>query len=431
MLKVSVIGAGSTYTPELIKGFFDRIDQFPLSELWLMDIDAQRLNIVGSFAQRITASKSNSFKVVLTTDQRAAISGSQYVITQLRVGQMPARREDEYLGKRHGLIGQETTGIGGMAKALRTIPIILDVADDLQKLASDALLVNFTNPSGLITEALSRHAPRVKFVGVCNSAFTTKMAILSEISKLSGISISPARAVIKTLGLNHLTWVTDFWVDGVSLWESVMRNYLDHLKSAGDPEFDPELVKTLGMIPNSYLKYFYHTEKMLEKQSLWPPSRADAVMKIEEKLLGDYADPNLTEPPAELMLRGGAWYSTVAIQLLNAHYNNWGEEHVVNTRQAGAVQEYDTDWVMELPCTVDKNGIHPLPARPLPLSCFNLISAVKEYELLTVEAAVHGDRTAARKAMIAHPLGPKESAVDLVLKDLLETHRTFLPRFFK
>jgi len=186
MLKVTVIGGGSTYTPELVQGFIDRQDVFPIDEFWLMDIDKERLDIVGNFVKHIAEVKNARFKIRLSQERSIAIRDASYVITQLRVGQMEARRNDEYLGKRNGLIGQETTGVGGMAKALRTIPVILDIAEEIRKSAPNALLINFTNPSGLITEALMRYAPIVNAVGVCNAALTTKMEILNKISKKTG-----------------------------------------------------------------------------------------------------------------------------------------------------------------------------------------------------------------------------------------------------
>lgn len=204
-MKVTVIGGGSTYTPELVNGFLARAEQFPLDELWLMDIDEPRLAVVGGFAQRMVAAKGGPFRVVLSTDQRTAVSDATYVTTQLRVGQMEARREDEYLGRRHGLIGQETTGVGGMAKALRTIPVILDIARDMQEAAQPGtMLVNFTNPAGLVTQALSQYAPQVPSVGVCNVPITAKMMILGHLEKAMGKAINPDQAELNTLGLNHL-----------------------------------------------------------------------------------------------------------------------------------------------------------------------------------------------------------------------------------
>ncbi len=430
MLKVAVIGGGSTYTPELIKGFIDRQQSLPLDELWLMDTDAARLDVVGGFAKRIVEAAGAPFKLVFSTNQREAVSEASYVTTQLRVGQMPARVQDEYLGRRHGLIGQETTGVGGMAKALRTIPVVLGIAKDMREIARPgALLVNFTNPSGLVTEALARYAPEVTAVGVCNVAITTKMGILEGLEKVSGEKIDPSRAELKTLGLNHLSWHSGFSLDGEDIWEQVFAGFLDELRREEEPEWDVSTIESLHMMPNYYLQYFYYTDKKLVEQQKWPPSRGEEVIEIEKNLLREYADPSLKEPPEDLMKRGGAYYSTVATQLLDAHYNDLGETHVCNVRHQGQVKGWDPEWVLEMPCRVDKNGVHPLPMDPLPPVCAGLIAQVKSYEILTAQAAVLGDRNAAYQALLAHPLGPKADKVDAVLDDLLKTNRNYLPQF--
>lgn len=429
MLKISVIGGGSTYTPELVNGFLERRGSLPIDELWLMDIQEERLQVVGEFSKRIAQRQGKPFKIILSNDLREAVSEASYVVTQLRVGQMHARREDEYLGQRNGLIGQETTGIGGMAKALRTIPVMLEIAKTMQELAPGALLVNFTNPAGLITEALSRYASDVSAVGVCNVAITTKMMFLHELAVRTGEITAPVRAHLRTLGLNHLTWHYGFVVDGVDIWQRLFPLYLDQLKKQAEPEFELEDVVRLQMIPNSYLRYYYYTDKMLEKQSHWPPSRAEEVMAIEKELLTLYADPLVDEVPAELMKRGGAWYSTMATQLINAHYNDLDEEHVVNVRHDGAVADWPEDWVLEMPCRVSRAGITPLVVAPLVDECYQLIKRVKEYEILTAQAAVKGSRELVRAALMMHPLGPDEAKVDEVLEDLLQTNREYLPQF--
>ena len=429
-MKITVIGGGSTYTPELVNGFLERAATLPISELWLMDIDKERLDVVGGFAQRMVKAKGEPFKVILSTNQREAIAGASYVTTQLRVGMMPARRGDEYLGLRHGLIGQETTGVGGMAKALRTIPVILSIAKDIREVAPNALLANFTNPAGLVTEALSRYASDIPAVGVCNVGITAKMMILDELEKVTGNKINPARANLNTLGLNHLTWHRGFTLDGEEMWPIIFPFFVESLKKESKPEWDLKTIESLGMIPNYYLQYFYYTARKFEEQKKWPPSRAEAVMEIEKDLLRDYADPNLTEPPAELMKRGGAYYSTLATQLINAHFNDLGQVHVVNVRNDGAVKEWPADWVLELPAQVDADGIHPLSSTPLPATCFGLISQVKMYELLTVEAAVHGDKNSMYQALLTHPLGPSADKVEAVMEDMLETNKQWLPQFF-
>lgn len=425
-MKVAVIGGGSTYTPELINGFLARTPSFPLSELWLMDIDQERLGIVGGFAQRMVEAQGAPFKVCLTTNQRAAIEDAQYVLTQLRVGMMQARREDEYLGKRHGLIGQETTGIGGMAKALRTIPVLLNIARDIRETAPGAMLVSFTNPAGLVAQAVSLHAPDVPIVGVCNGPFWAKMEIVENLNKFTEHEIDPAQAELDVLGLNHLSWFRGLKVNGQNLWPDVLDVYVKH---EPDPRWDARTIEALGMITNGYFEYFYYTDRMMAKQNKWPPSRAEQVMEIEKDLLAQYAEPSRTGPPVGLMKRGGAYYSTVATQLLNAHYNDLGETHVVNVRHGGAVAGWPEHWVLEMPCRIDKNGVHPLLAEPLPPVCFGLLAAVKAYELLTVEAAVNGNRRAAYQALLVHPLGPQADRAQAVLDDMLAVNQSYLPQF--
>jgi 6-phospho-beta-glucosidase len=431
-LKVAVIGGGSSYTPELVSGFLQRVDGLPLGELWLMDPWAERLDVVGGFAQRVVAAHGSPFAVRLTTERRRALDGADYVITQLRVGGMQARREDEYLGRRHGLVGQETTGVGGMAKALRTIPAVLAVAREMEAVAPGALLVNFANPAGLVTEALARHAPAVPAVGVCNAPITFTMQVLAALEELTGLHAGPERAALDTLGLNHLSWHRGFAVDGRDLWPQVLAGALARIRA--HPQalgWDPRTIEVLGMIPNDYLQYYYYTGRKVAGQEQWPPSRAEEVMAIEEGLLAQYADTTRSELPAGLLKRGGAYYSTVATQLLNAHYNHLDERHVLNVPHRGAVPGWPQDWVLEMPCRVGSGGIHPLPAEPLPPACFGLLAHVKAFELLTVAAAVQGDRDAAYRALLSHPLGPPADRVQAVLDDLLETNRAHLPQFWR
>ena len=429
-MKITVIGAGSSYTPELINGFPERADSLPVSELWLMDVLPDRLETVGGFAQRMAAAQGQPFTVHLTSDQRQAVRDASYVVTQLRVGWMEARRQDEYLGRRHGLVGQETTGVGGMAKALRTIPVVLGIADDMRELAPGALLANFTNPAGLVTEALARHAPDVPAVGVCNVALTDKMDILEELQKRQGLQLDAGRVELDTLGLNHLSWHRGLRVDGVDVWPQFIEGHLAQLEKEGDEAaWDLRTIESLRMLPNDYLQYYYYTDRKLAAQEKWPPSRAQEVLEIEKGLLAQYAEPERSKPPEDLMQRGGAYYSTVATQLFNAHYNDLGETHVVNAPHRGAVPGWPQDWVLEMPCRVSRAGITPLPAEPLPPVCFGLLAQVKAYELLTVQAAVHGDRNAAYQALLAHPLGPTADKVQEVLDDMLETNREYLPQF--
>jgi 6-phospho-beta-glucosidase len=315
-----------------------------------------------------------------------------------------------------------------MAKALRTIPVILKIAEDMKELAPSALLINFTNPAGLITEALARYAPDVPSVGVCNVAITTKMGILEGLAK-QGIDVTPDRAELMTLGLNHLSWHRGFTIDGEDVWPQVMKGIIDAHESGEEDEWDVDTLKSLQMLPNYYLHYFYYTAKKLKEQEKWPPSRAEEVIEIEKGLLAQYAEPDRNQPPEDLMKRGGAYYSTVATQLLNAHYNDLDETHIVNVPHRGAVPGWPEDWVLEMPAKVRRSGITPIPTEALPPVCFGLLAQIKTFEILTVEAAVHGDRNAAYQALLANPLGPSADKIDAVLDDMLETNKKYLPQF--
>jgi 6-phospho-beta-glucosidase len=339
---------------------------------------------------------------------------------------MAARREDEYLGRRWNLVGQETTGIGGMAKALRTVPVILAIAERMRAACPEAWLINFANPSGLVTEALQRYARDVRSVGLCNGPIGYQMAASKEL----GLD-SPFDVRLDYVGLNHLAWIRGARAGGRDIWPQVFARALREAREHGEPVLPVGVMERLGVICNYYLRYYYRTQDVLRQQAEGGPSRAEQVIEIEHKLLDQYADPVLKTMPGELMERGGAYYSTVATQLIEAIALDRGEVHIVNTRHAGAVPGLPADWVMELPCRVDGRGLHPLPADPLPLFAEGLLRAVKAYELLTARAARSGDRDAALQALIVHPLGPDAGHALEVLEDMLAVHRTYLPRFFE
>lgn len=423
-MKVATIGGGSTYSPELVHGFIERHARLGLRELWLMDIDAERLEIVGGFARRMVAAAGAPFEVHLTTDRAAALDEADFVTTQIRVGQMAARREDEYLGRRWNLVGQETTGIGGMAKALRTVPVILSIAQDMRALCPDAWLVNFANPSGLVTEALQRYAPDVRSVGLCNGPIGYQMAIAQELGLDSAFDVQ-----VDYIGLNHLAWIRGARVGGKDIWPQVFERAVQEAREQDHPALPAQVLERLGVIGTYYLRYYYCTGSVLREQALGGPSRAEQVIEIEKTLLDQYADPQLETMPEELMQRGGAYYSTVATQLIEAIALDLDEVHIVNTRQGDAVPGVPPDWVMELPCRVDARGLHPLQTQPLPPFADGLLRTVKAYELLTAQAALSGDRDLALQALIVHPLGPDADQGVEVLEDLLATHRAYLPLF--
>ena len=427
-MKIAVIGGGSTYTPELVQGLISQKD-LDVTELALMDISEDRLAMVGGFAQRLAAAQGANFRVSLTGDRSEALQGAAFVVVQLRVGGNQARREDEYLGRRHGLIGQETTGVGGIAKALRTLPVMMDIAADVQRLAADAWLVDFTNPVGIMSQALSQYAPRVKALGVCNVAITTEMSILGGLGAETGRSLERGHAFLDTLGLNHLSWHRGFRYDGKDLWPQVLEGFI-RMQDGENGEWDVDTIRALGMIPSYYLQYYYYTDRKVAEQTNWPPSRAEEVLRIEADLLRSYADQTRTTVPPELMLRGGAHYSTMAAGLMAGLCQGERSTHVVNVPNRAAVADWPADWVLEMPVQVSTSGVERLSLAPLPPVCWGLLAQVKAAEMLTIEAGVHGDRRALYQALLAHPLGPRAGEVQAVMDDLLKTNRAFLPQFW-
>ncbi len=416
-LKIGVIGAGSTYTPELVEGLLQRVDRIPLRELVLMDIDEQKLSIVGELARRMARRAGADLSISLTTDRIEAIKGADFVLTQMRVGRLEARLKDELIPRRLGYIGQETTGPGGFANALRTIPVILDIAWQMEEYAPGAIMINFTNPTGIITEAVLTHS-RVNAIGLCNGPLGTRKNIMRALS-------APDAAVsLRYFGLNHLAFAADIMLDG----RDVTDQAIAALASETD-DIEGAILRGLRMVPSNYLQYFYRTPEKLAAQQAEVKSRAEQVMEIEEQLLTLYRDPNLAEKPAILEQRGGAWYSTVATTLIAAIVGNLGEVHIVNTRNRGAIPDLPPECAVEVPAVIDGRGATPVAQGPLPLRVRGLVQHVKAYEQLTVRAAVTGDREIAIWALVNNPLvGSYPAAAELVDR-FLEAHQAFLPAF--
>ncbi len=425
-MKLCVIGAGSSYTPELIEGVIRNQNVLPISTIALMDINADRLRIVAGLSRRMVQAAGADIKIEETLERVPAIEGSHFVVSQIRVGGMAARILDETIPPRFGVIGQETTGPGGFAKALRTIPVVLDIAHEIESLAPEAFLINFTNPAGLITEALQRHAG-VKSIGLCNLPIGMEMRIAEE------LNVERNRIHLDWVGLNHLNWTRGAYLDGEDIWQQVYASALE-MACEQEPDgwnFSPDLLETLGMIPCGYLNYYYNHDLMLEKQRNAPQSRGEQVLALESELMCMYQDPNLSEKPKLLEERGGAYYSTAAISLIAAIVNDSREIHIVNTRNRGAIPDLPADVVVEVPCLITASGSETQQCAPLPAEIRGLVQAVKAYEELTVEAAVSGERRAALQALMSHPLVPSFEIAKRLLDALLDAHRKYLPRFAK
>ncbi|RJX39637.1 6-phospho-beta-glucosidase [Paenibacillus pinisoli] len=429
-LKIAVIGGGSSYTPEIVEGFIKRYDEMPIRELWLVDIEAgkHKLEIVGELAKRMVQQAGLPIEVHLTLDRREAIAGADFVTTQMRVGLLEARKRDEHIPISHGVIGQETTGPGGMFKALRTVPVILDICKDIEELAPDAWLFNFTNPAGIVTEAVQKYS-KVKTVGLCNSPINFYKFLAKE------YGVTERDVLPEFVGINHLHWVTAAYVNGEDKLPELIgkgREYTASNVTAFD--WDADFLSSLGAIPTYYLRYFYMTDKMLEdmKASMEKNgTRADVVSRVEAELFELYKDVNLKEKPKQLEQRGGAYYSEAAVNLMYSLYTDRRDIQTLNVRNGNIIDFLPEDASIEVNCVVTAQGPIPIPLQNVPAHVTGLLHAVKTYESLTIEAAITGDKGIALQALVHHPLVPSVSVAKTLLEEMLEANKEYLPNFFK
>jgi len=419
-IKVAVIGGGSTYTPELVEGLATRRDRLPIDELVLHDIDAERRDVVGGLAGRMLQRMEWNGRLTLTGDAGDAMDGASFVLIQLRIGGQAARLIDETLPLRFATIGQETTGAGGLAKALRTVPVVLELAELAGRRAlPGAWVVDFTNPVGIVTQALVDAGHRA--IGLCNVAISLQRRLASR------IDVDPDALALDHVGLNHLSWITGARTDGVDRLPELLAAHGASI--ADDLDLPVELVRKLAAVPSYYLRYYYAFDDVLAQQRAGH-SRAEEVMDLERRLLDMYADPNLDTKPALLNDRGGAFYSEAAAQLLASLHDGAGDVQVVDVRNDGALPELDDSDVVEVPATIDREGAHPIPQGPMDPQMLALVRAVKAFERLAIRAALSGDPDDVRRTLEAHPLvGPKIGDVGALLDALLESNRPHLPRF--
>jgi 6-phospho-beta-glucosidase len=400
-VKITVVGGGSTYTPELVSG----LTRLEVSELVLHDIDAERREVVGGMARRMLGAQGYGGSLDVTDDLDRAVDGADFVLIQIRVGGQQARLHDETAPLACGCVGQETTGAGGFAKAMRTVPVVLEIADRVRALAQPgAWIVDFTNPVGIVTRALLDEGHRA--IGLCNVAigFQRRFA--------AWLGVEPARVVVDQIGLNHLTWVRHVLVDGEDVLPRLLDEHGDEI--AEGLELPRRILDELGAVPSYYLRYFYAHDEVVREQREAKP-RAQVVAEIERGLLEMYRDPTLVERPALLMQRGGAYYSEAALGLVQSLVAGDGAMHEVDIRNHGVLTGLADDDVIEIPARVDAAGAHPLPQSPLAPELLGLVQHVAAYERLTARAAVTRDVVDMRKALLSHPLiGQLELVDDLV-----------------
>jgi 6-phospho-beta-glucosidase len=404
-VKVTVVGGGSTYTPELVSGL-SRLD---VTEFVLHDIDGERREVVGGLARRMLERQGYAGELSVTDDLDHAVDGADFVLIQIRVGGQEARLSDETVPLACGCIGQETTGAGGFGKALRTVPVVLGIAERVRERAKgDAWIVDFTNPVGIVTRALRDAGHRA--VGLCN------VAIGFQRSFARRLGVEPERVEVDQVGLNHLSWVRFVRVDGEDVLPQLLSEHGDDL--ADEVLVPRRLLDELGVVPSYYLHYFYAHDQVLAEQLDGVP-RAATVAEIERELLQMYRDPNLAEKPALLEKRGGAYYSEAALGLVAALAGDTGEKQVVDVRNDGAIQGLADDDVIEVLCRVDGSGAHPLPQPPVAPELLGLMQHVAAYERLAASAALTGDPAVARKALLTHPLIGQQGVADELVDRLL------------
>jgi 6-phospho-beta-glucosidase len=420
-VKIAVVGGGSTYTPELIEGFAVRDSRLPVDELVLLDIDPERREVVGGLARRMLDRLGWPGRLVVTDDADAALEGADFVVIQLRVGGQAARLLDETLPPRWGTIGQETTGAGGFAKALRTVPVIMEIAERASRRAAPGhWIVDFTNPVGIVSQALLDEGHRA--IGLCNVA----IGFQREFAERFGVP--PERVELDHVGLNHLTWIRAVRVDGVDRLPEMLAE--DGQAIADQVQMPVELVRALKAIPSYYLRYYYLFETVLaDQRSNGQATRAEEVAAIEQRLLEMYRDPALSEKPALLADRGGAFYSEAAAQLIASLHDGAGDIQVVNVRNEGALPDLPSDAVVEIPARIDREGAHPLKLRALDPDVRGLVQHAKAYEELAIRAARTGDREIALRAMLANPLVRNWEIARPLLDELLSANKGHLPQF--
>jgi 6-phospho-beta-glucosidase len=431
-LKVVVIGGGSSYTPELVDGFLKRAGELPLGELHLVDMEEgkQKLDTIYGLTRRMIEKAGLDIEVYKTLDRRAALPGADFVVTQIRVGGLKCRAADERLPLKYNLIGQETNGAGGFAKAMRTIPVLLDICKDMEELAPKAWLINFTNPASIITEAVTRYT-KVKAIGLCN----VPLGMTNNVAKI--LDVDSSRIRIDFAGLNHMVFGKEIYLDGEKITDTVLEKVCDggymSMNNIPDLNWSADFIKSLRLLPCPYHRYYFMTEKMLEEEKKSVEEgrgvRAEQVQKIEAELFELYKDPRLNVKPAALDKRGGAYYSDAAVSLISSIYNDKKAIHTVNIRNNMAIANLPQDVIVEVNGVVGRNGAVPLATGPLPVQVNGLVQSIKSFELLAVEAGVTGDYYKALMALTIHPLIASADLAKKLLDEILEENKKYLPQF--
>lgn len=415
-IKLAVIGAGSAYTPEIIEGLQKRAQTIPVREIALYDINAERLSIMAAFCKRYAEHMGYRADITATTDRAQALEDADFINVQIRVGGNQARVQDEKIPMKYGIVGQETTGPGGFMKACRTIPVMLDIARDVERICPNAWIVNYTNPTGLVSQAINTYT-NAKIAGLCAGGFFPR----DNLSKYMGFPWD--QITYDYFGLNHMNFAYNVMIGDRPLTREEFETFAERQE-----RYDPEELKILGMFLTPYLRWYYNTRELLSRDAT--RTRGEIVLEIEKELFAELKDPNCVSKPAALAKRGGGGYSEIALGVIEAMVNDRDRWMVINVPNNGTISFLPDDAVIETGCLVNSSGIHPLKLSSIPDSVWGLVCAVKNYEQLAVKAAVTGDRRTAYLALMAHPLVRDYGVVKPMLDEMLNANQAYLPQFF-
>ncbi|MDR1000716.1 MAG: 6-phospho-beta-glucosidase [Clostridiales bacterium] len=416
-MKITIVGAGSSYSPELLEKLGEMREELPVTKISLMDVDRERLNTVGGFCERYAKHLNLPIQFETTTELSKALPGSDFVVAQIRVGGNAARINDEKIPLSFGLVGQETTGAGGFMKALRTIPAMLEIAHAVEKYCPNAWIVNYTNPTGIVAEAVNKYS-KAKIAGLCAGGLNPRNWTAL------GLDIKADNIRYDMVGLNHLSYGYNITIGGKKLTDEQFRAVATYRG-----EKDAELCVKLGALPSPYLQYYYHNAKRVKELGEKKLSRGEEVLLVEKEVYQDFANPNCDTKPESLAKRGGGGYSDIALGFISAVYNDKDSWIVVNVPNRGTISWLPDDAVIETACVVNASGAKPINMSPAPMAIRGLIAAVKSYEKLTVEAAVSGNMDLAEMALLAHPLVGDWDIVKQMLPKLIDANKQWLTKF--
>lgn len=431
-LKLVIVGGGSSYTPEIIEGIIRRHENFPVTDIVLVDIEAgrEKLEIIGNLSLRMIKKSNKPINLTWTLDRKKALAHADFVSTQIRVGGLEARAKDERIPLSHGLIGQETNGAGGIFKAFRTIPVLMELAEEVHTICPNAWIINFTNPAGIVTEALLKHSAHKKVIGVCNIPYNMRHST-AEI-----LDARPEDVVIEFIGMNHFVFGKKVYVSGVDRTATVLEKLKDGLDYSPanivNLGWSKAFIESTGLLPNPYHQYYFQTRDVLEKDIKAYEengTRAEVVQQLERSLFELYSNPELEDKPKELEERGGAFYSDVACSLMDSIYNNKKDIQTVNTTNNGAIPDLPSDAVIEVNSVITNHGPMPIAVGPVPAAVKGLMYQMKAFEELVIRASLTGNYYDAYTALVMNPLIADEKRSKLMLDELLEAHKAFLPQF--